>query len=253
MIERDLTLLTAKELTDCLASCRGVIVPIASIEQCGAHGATGIDFHVARRIARELSGLCDMLYAPVIPYGDALEMADFPGTVNIPTETLGSYYHAVAKSFFRTGAKVVVFLASHSLNCRAADLTCRRLYAEGHNALVVDFWKSCSQVSRDLLSDKRFGTGHGAEQISSVSMAVNAALIRREKAVNEEPKADFVRRVAHIYGGSNVCTSYSNFHDYCESGSWGDISEASAEKGELILGKALSLISEAVLDAVGGD
>lgn len=251
MKQRDVTLLTSAELKQILDSCNGVIIPIASMEQCGLHGATGIDVRVAQHVAPILAESCDLLYAPVIPYGDALEMQDYPGTVNVPTDVLGQLYYSVALSYLKSGAKYVLFLASHSLNTRAADYACRRLYSEGHKALIADFWKACSQKSGPVLSDPKYGTGHGAEQITSVSLAVEAGLIRLEKAANELPKTDFSTRVGHIYGGSSAVTSYSNFHDYCDSGSWGDVSGASAEKGAEIVRRAVENITESVMEIIG--
>ena len=245
---RDLSLLTSKEIVDAFNSCNGVIIPVASLEQCGLHAATGVDIKVADYISPILADKLDMLVSPTIAYGDTLEMADYPGTVNIPTDVLSNFYYSVASSFLASGAKCVLFFVSHSLNMRAVDNTCRKLYSEGKKAIAVDFWKACSQVSKGILSDSEYGTGHGAEQITSVSLAINPMLIKKEKAVNEEPLPSFGTRVKHIYGSSNVCTAYSNFHDYSTTGSWGDVSKASEEKGKRIIEEAISLIVREVFE-----
>lgn len=249
-MSRFVALLTAQELTDALKSTNGVIIPIASMEQCGLHGATGIDVKVADHVAPLLAQKCNMLVAPTVPYGDTLEMSSYPGTVHVPTEYLGNLYLSIASSYFASGARNVVFLATHSLNTRAADHACRILYSAKRNAMFVDFWKACSQISKDILADKVYGTGHGAEQISSVAMAVCPDLIRKDKAANEAPKAALAKKVAHIYGSANVCTAYGNFDDYSTTGSWGDISAASAEKGSLIIEKAVKLMASSVLDVL---
>jgi creatinine amidohydrolase len=248
MSNRDITLLTAEELQEEVKSTNGIIIPIASMEQCGKHGTTGIDVLIANSISTRLAETCNMLLAPTVPYGDTFEMQDFPGTVNIPTETLGQFYYAIALSYFKTGTKNIMFMMSHSLNMRAADQACRKLYSEGYNAFVVDFWKACSQVSKDLLEDKSYGTGHGSEQATSVSLAINEGLIKLKRIQNGEPLASLDSKVKHIFGSSNVATAYSNFHDYSIGGSWGDASKASKEKGQLIIDKAIALITESISD-----
>lgn len=250
MNSRDITFLTSEEVVDSLQNNNGIIIPVASIEQCGCHGTTGIDYHIASYLAPIIANNCNMCFAPTIAYGDTLEMEDFEGTVNIPTNVLSDFYYNVALSYLRSSAKNVVFLVTHSLNNRAIDSACRKLYAEGYNCVSVDFWKACSQVSCDILSDKEYGTGHGAEQITSVSLAVNSNLVKLEKALNEQPLEDFKLKLKHLFGGSNVCTSYSNFHSYCKSGSWGNIQEASEEKGKIILDRAIKLITENVIEVL---
>ena len=250
MIIRDITFLTSEEVVDALQNNNGIIIPVASIEQCGRHGTTGIDYHIASYLAPIIADNCNMCYAPVIAYGDTLEMEDFKGTVNIPTKTLSDLYYHVALSFFKSSAQNIVFLVTHSLNSRSVDCACRKLYAEGINCAFVDFWKACSQVSCDILTDKEYGTGHGAEQITSVSLAINSKLIDLSKALNEQPIEDIKLKVKHLYGGSNVCTSYSNFHSYCKSGSWGNIQNASEEKGKIILDRAINLISKNILEVL---
>ena len=248
MKRNDITLLTAEELQEELKNSNGVIIPIASMEQCGKHGSTGIDVLVANEISIKIALSCNMLLAPTVPYGDTFEMRDFLGTVNIPTETLAKFYYAVAFSYFKAGAKNIMFMMSHSLNFRAADSACRKLYAEGYNAFIVDFWKACSQVSKDILTDKKYGTGHGAEQATSVALAINEDLIRKNKVQNELPLKSIDSKIKHLFGSPNIATAYSDFNDYATSGSWGNREDFSKEKGQLIVEKALVLIIESISD-----
>ncbi len=246
---RDISFLTSSELVSSLERCNGVIIPVASVEQCGLHGGSGIDVQVALHVAPLLAEACDMLHAPVIPYGDTLEMADWKGTVNVPTSVLQEYYYHVALSFFRAGAKFVLFFCAHSLNGRAVDNACRKLHFDGFNAISCDFWKACGKAGSDILTAD-YSTGHGAEMISSVSMAISPDLIKKVNKTNDKPLECLTEMHTHFYGNGDVCTMYADFHDYSTSGSWGDISEASSEKGKLLIEKAVKCLAASINEVV---
>ena len=77
MNSRDITFLTSEEVVDSLQNNNGIIIPVASIEQCGCHGTTGIDYHIASYLAPIIANNCNMCFAPTIAYGDTLEMEGF--------------------------------------------------------------------------------------------------------------------------------------------------------------------------------
>lgn len=43
--------------------------------------------------------------------------------------------------------------------------------------------------------------------------------------------------------------AYGNFYDYCDSGAWGDMSQASAEKGAELIRRAVDAISSFLLES----
>ncbi|MGX8679476.1 MAG: creatininase family protein [Sphaerochaetaceae bacterium] len=234
--------MTAEEFKKELNLASGVIIPLASMEQLGLHGPLGADIMVADYIAPLLAEKAGMLFSETIPFGDALEMSDYEGTVSIPTDVLGSFYYNVAASYFRFGAKRILFLMTHSLNSRAADYAARRLYSEGHDACLLDWWKAVTLSAPGIVDDLEFGCGHGGEMITSVVMAISSENVHPERSSNEIPDNEFRSLVKHIYGSGNPCTVYGNFHDYSISGTWGNVKSASAEKGKRLIEKAIDLL-----------
>ena len=241
-MQRYISLLTADEFKKSLDGGNGtVMIPVASTEQLGLHGPLGADVLVARAVAPLIAEKCELLYTDVVPFGDTLEMKGSTGTVSIPQGVLGEYYLSIARSFIESGARRIVFLMTHSLNSKAADYACRLIRASGCRAAILDWWKAVGASSAGIIEDTEYGTGHGAEMITSVVMAVAPDAVKSECATNEEPKAAFDVYSAHMPG--SICSIYGNFSDYCTTGTWGDVRKASADKGRMLIEKAVELLS----------
>jgi len=235
--------MTSNEYRQRIAGAPGILVPLGSVEVLGAHGPLGADFLVSRAVSLMVAQQTGFLVAPSIPYGDTMELSDWPGTIHVPADVLEGFYYAVSKSFLTKGlAKRVVFINFHSLNNYAANGACRRLQNEGHSVLLVDWWKSVGKTGSDLLVDRLTGTGHGGEMITSVVMAVRADLVNKEEALNETPHESLAYYGKYLINSGSPFIAYGDFHDYCEGGAWGNISEASAGKGEELIRRTVEAI-----------
>lgn len=240
--------MTAPELEKRAAEATAVILPLGSVEVLGHHGPTGLDNLVASAVAESVARKTGCLVAPTIPYGDTMEFGNLPGTVHVPAPVLEEYIYAVAKSLFTTtGCKAIVFLAAHSLNCHAATAVCRRLTMEGYKVLLADWWPAAGSAAVDILEDKVTGRGHGSEMITSVAMALCPQLIDME-AAQIEPEAPALHEV-NRWGGTAFKT-FGHFGQYCQSGAWGRMDLATAQKGEEILRRGIEQICTFVHEAL---
>lgn len=226
----------------------GVIVPLASVEQLGLHGPLGADFMVAQYVVPILAEGVGMLYTETVPFGDAMEMEDYPGTVSMPVDVLASFYYSLAYSYARAGAKRIVLFMTHSLNSRAADDAARRLCHEGYDVCLLDWWRAVRICAPGIIDDMEFGCGHGGEMITSVLMEIAPEYVHLERASNQNPKSGFSKLVKHIYGGGSACTAYGDFHDYSDTGTWGDVRFASADKGRALINKAIDLMVSELME-----
>jgi len=241
----DLSLLTSANYRKAAAALGKVIIPVASIEILGTHGPLGADWMVANVVIPKIASQAQALFAPAIPYGDTLELPQDPGTIHVPQQVLEGYYMAIARSFLRENLiKHLIFVNFHSLNNRALDAICRQLAKEDYNAYVIDWWKTVGGGASEILSDKEWGTGHGAEMITSVLMHVAPEVVRIEEHTNELPLEQFSYYKDHLPGTSSPFAAYGTFADYCNGGAWGDISHATAEKGKALIEKAVTKIVE---------
>lgn len=242
--------MTSAEYKKNIAEAPAILLPLGSIEVLGTHGPLGADYLISRAVSILVGQRTGCLVAPSIAYGDTLEMSDWPGTVCVPTDVLESFYYAVAKSYLvNGGAKVVIFLNFHSLNNYAANNVCRKLKYEGHRVFLIDWWKTVGQNGSDLIEDGKNGFGHGGEMITSVVLAVAADLVKMEYAANEIPHQSYEYYKKYLMNSGSAFYAYGDFHDYCDSGAWGDIRSATAEKGKKLIERAVAAISVFIKEA----
>ena len=247
--------MTSPEYGKALTEAPGVLIPLGSVEVLGKHGPLGADWFAAEAAAGIIAEKSGFLAAPAIPYGDTLELAGWPGTVHVPTDTLRDLYLAVARSLaVGAGAKAkrVAFLSCHSMNIRAADAAARVLKAEGLAVCILDWWKTAFQAYDELASTKPglFGKpasapkGHGGDAITSVVMALKAEAVDLAAAANEAPKPGLAFHGPRTITSGGPFYTYGDFHDYTDSGAWGDVKLASAEKGRLIIERSTAKIAD---------
>ncbi len=245
--------MTSPEYEKAAKSSPGVIIPLGSVEVLGKHGPLGADWFAADAVSGIVAERSGFLAAPAIPYGDTLELAGWPGTVHVPADTLRDLCLAVARSLASagTGAKRVAFLACHSMNVRAADAACRTLRLEGVGACIVDWWKTAFAAYDELTAERPelfpavavAPKGHGGDAITSVVMALRPGSVDLDSAANEAPKPGLAFHGPRTITSGGPFHTYGGFGDYCDSGAWGDASLASADKGLLVIERAVEKIA----------
>lgn len=221
-----------------------VILPVASTEVLGHHGPLGADVFVADEVAVRLATSVGAVVAPTLPVGDASDMLPWPGTLSIRPAVLTEVYVDVCESLAAHGFRRVLFLTAHLGNIAAVAACARRVQAKGILAAQVDWWRAAARVAADLLVTSDYPTGHGSELITSVLMALRPDLIDPARARGMTPLAGLARHLPHTPIGGGPFYTYPTFKDFTRDGAWGDVTHASAEKGEKVLELAVPFIAE---------
>jgi len=249
-METEAARLSSKAFVELLKKTGKLLLPTGSTEITGCHAPLGTDNLVAEKA---LPLICEKLgipHAPLIPYGDTLELPPGKGTVHIPVSVLEELYYSAASSFFLCPElKKLFFINFHSLNNRAADSVCRKLRSEGRKAYLIDWWKTVASTSGGILEDTRYGTGHGSEMISSVLMALEPDCVKLSEAAYTEPRPEFAYYAKHLWNSGSPFLAYGNFSDYAEEPVWGDVQKASAEKGKKLIARAVDAICEFIIES----
>ena len=76
-----------------------VIVPLGLVEAHGSHLTLGLDIDTADYFARAVARKTGAILAPLIAYGFADAMREYPGTVGVTAETLALVVHDIAEIF----------------------------------------------------------------------------------------------------------------------------------------------------------
>lgn len=237
--------MSSRELQAAFGETDTAIIPVASTEVLGAWGPLGCDAFVAEAIARRLGEDSGCVAAPVIPVGDALELRFWPGTITIAAETLQALYGDVCSSLVRAGARRLLFLNTHMMNLRAVDACGRILRARGVPVAQALWWQAAFAASRGIAGPAPGATGHGGEVIASVIMALRPDLVDTARVAGAQwqtPKEALAFHGRHAATAGGPFFTYPDFSDFCDLGGWGDPTGATAEKGRLIIERALASI-----------
>jgi creatinine amidohydrolase len=243
--------MTSPEFKERLGEIDTVVVPIGSTEVLGAHGPLGTDAFIAAEAGRRIGERAGCLVAPTIPVGDALELAPWPGTLSIRFDVLKEVYLDLCRSLVRHGARRLFFLNVHMMNMRSVDYCGRTLRKEGILVGQADWWRTAFAAAADVVGSAENACGHGGEVITSVILAVRPDLVDLSRSVNERPKPGLAFHLKGIPTGGGPFYTYPDFTDYCESGGWGDARFATAEKGRIILDRAVERIAAFLTEFMG--
>lgn len=238
--------MTSPELRDAVGRGAVAIVPVASTEVLGQHGPLGGDVFVADEVARRLAEQVGGVAAPTIPVGEASDMMPWPGTLTVRPDVLADFYLDVCRSLARHGFKRIFFVTAHLGNLAPVATCAKAMRLEGVLVAQVDWWRAAARVGGDLLTTDKQPTGHGGELISSVLLALRPDLMQLSAARDTEPEAGLARHLPHTSISGGPFYTYPGFLDFTKSGGWGDVTHATAEKGEAILERAIGYIAEFV-------
>lgn len=236
--------MTSPEFQAVLRETDTVIVPVGSTEVLGRHGPLGADHLIAAELARRLGEQTGCPAAPVVPYGDALELRRWPGTISVRFDVLKMLYLDICESLLRHGVRRLFFLNTHLMNLRAVDWCGRTLRARGVPVAQADWWRVAFAAAEDLIESANSPKGHGGELITSVVLAVCPELVDRAAAVEEQPAEALAWHLPHGATSGGPFYTYPDFTDFCVSGAWGDPGAATAEKGRLILERGVRRMAQ---------
>ena len=215
------------------------VLPVGAIEQHGPHLPVSVDSDVVSELVRRTALVVDdlpVLFLPTMPIGKSNEHIAFKGTLTLSAETLISLWMDIGASVARSGVKKLLLLNGHGGNVGVMDIVARDLRAR-HGMLTA----SCSWYSlycSDDLLDKHelthgihAGDGETSVMLSIRSDFVDRAAIKRFASAGEQWHEDF----EHICVGGRAAKIGWLIQDLNPEGACGDATQATAEKGEMLL------------------
>jgi len=232
--------LTWPEVEEYLKKNDMVLFPTGSTEQHGKHLAEDNDAFTALEISKRVAERTGVLVAPVMPFGYSPHHMGFPGTVTLSFETLVRVYKDVCKSLMKHGFKKIVIMNAHGGNSNAISETLRQLKEEtGMTVYALMVFPSSRGFGAKAVKETiETSGGHADELETSVVLYLGQRVLseKAEKGVQPASLSDFRRRYA-----GEVSTA-RDFHEITVSGSLGDPTLASKEKGRKLV--------EAVVDEI---
>jgi len=227
-----------------------ILFPTGSNEQHGRHLAEDNDTFVASEIARMVAERTGVLVAPAMPFGNSIHHMHFPGTITLGFRTLINVYKEVIGCFYRHGFKKVVIFNGHGGNSVPINQALREIKEETgktvYSVLAFPSKRGFGASAMDIITQE--GGGHACESETSLSLGLGQRT-RMEYATKWKPVQR--KKLQEQYRGKITWTS--DFHETTETGSLGDPTIASAEKGKIMIKALIDDLVEFIEDLKKSD
>jgi creatinine amidohydrolase len=205
-----------------------LLLPLGATEPHGPHAPLGTDtlisLGVCRRASERLEGDPDVhaLVLPPLSYGVTRYGAAFPGAVSIGEATLRALAVEICSSLAAQGFGRIVLVNNH---LEPEHVQTLRLAAEDLGDAVRLFDVTRKQTAAQLTDEFRSGSGHAGSYETSLVLADEPTLVRRERMEDLEPK--MIDMPAAIAAGQTDFIAMGMDRAYC-----GAPREATADEGE---------------------
>lgn len=230
--------MTSLEVEEFLKTRHTVIIPTGATEQHGPHGPLLTDVLIPQEIARRVAPTVGAVVAPPINYALSYPHVGFTGLVHIRIPTFMALIEDLVASFAHIGFKRIIFLNGHYDNTYAIAYACANAAEKLSNevkAFPVNYWDGMTPADVDEWSGLKNGLHANAAETSAV-LAINPDLVDLDRANAEFPP--FPEYTIGNTGAVHTAfffTSPGSVYWATKSGTWGDATEATAEKGERYL------------------
>jgi creatinine amidohydrolase len=215
------------EFRDAAKQTNTAIIPIGAIEMQGPHLPLGVDSMVAEFVGEKVGEKANVVLAPPIIVGTSEWHKNFAGMIGLDKQTLTEYLRQYCRCLARDGYNHLFFLSPHVFNEDPIGSVALELRDEGILVGSVNLWHVTNEIvqSRNIdIKEKTF---------------THAGEIMMDKAVAEAPSSPIqgtpVVGLHKIKFNDMSFSIYRSSNEETKSGSLGDPSAASAEKGRKII------------------
>lgn len=221
-----------------------VILPTGAIEQHGYHLPVGVDSILGQawlnHALPKVPASARVVVAPPITFGKSNEHIGFPGTVWLSAKSLRRLLWMQARQLHALGFRSVGILNTHGGNSAVIIYTLREIQAE----LGLRIGMISSGYSPALAPVEREFGFHAGEWETSLMLAATEGVVRMDRAVCEYPARPEDPGELRPENAPAIFSWISR--DISQSGTMGDATAASEEKGKRWLDEASSTLAERI-------
>jgi creatinine amidohydrolase len=212
-----------------------VLLPLGSVEQHGHHMPLGTDTMLAHAVALAAADRVarSVVVLPPPWYGLSAHHTRFAGTVTLSAEVLLKLAEEIVAGIVAQGFRRVLIVNGHGGNSGVIDVLAATLghrhYASARIAALTYFQLAGDEIA-ELRESRPGGMGPACEFETAMMMHLRRDLVRADRAVTYYPDPGSAYLSTDLLGTSKVRT-YLDFKDLSPSGTLGDPSLATPEKG----------------------
>jgi creatinine amidohydrolase len=226
---------------------RVAVVPIGTLEDHGHHLPIDTDVQLVEAVCYAAAARApgEIVLLPTIVHGYSPHHMDFPGTITIGWDTFCRYCTDVATSLVRHGFRRVLLVNGHGSNQNLVEMAARLTMVAEPRSLVAACFYLTNERSREVIASTRTsgrgGMGHACELETSLYLHIDSDAVDMGKAVDERGYRETEDAWLDWSDGSlKVLPWWSSFS---ESGVQGDATNATADKGRVLLDAAAEEIA----------
>jgi creatinine amidohydrolase len=212
-----------------------LVLPVGSVEQHGRHMPVGTDTMLAHSVALSAAARMEGRVAVMPPpwYGFSAHHMRFPGTVTLKAATMMALVEDIVGSVVEHGFRRIVVVNGHGGNGGIIDVLAstlgNRFYGQARIASLTYFQLARAAIA-ELRESAEGGMGHACEFETAMLQHIRSDLVKMDAASVTYPDPGSRYLTTDLLGGSAVRT-YHDFGDLSPTGTLGDPSLASPEKG----------------------
>ncbi len=208
-----------------------VVIPLgAAAKEHGPHLKLKNDWTMAEYYKRRVLKAAAVVIAPTMNYHFYPAFVEYPGSTSLRLETARDLTVDVCRSLARFGPRRFYLINTGVSTLRALKPAAEILLAEGILLHYLDVTKDVEDVAKPLM--KQEGGTHADEIETSEMLYIDPTSVEMRKAVKDyHPRPDG-RSTGRLTRDPKVAER--NEGVYSPTGSWGDPTLATREKGKIV-------------------
>jgi creatinine amidohydrolase len=243
---------TWPEVREAVTQNRVAVLPVGTVEQHGPHLPLVTDVLTSTEMSRRAVERMPegAVLMPSVYYSFNEHHLDFPGTIAVEGPTIVNYVTDIGKSLAHHGFRKILLVNGHGSNVPFLDVAARNITLRTESICAMVSWWSL--IPRELFTELREseypgGMAHGCELETSVLLYLRGDLVQMDKA---EKDISFQPTEFFYWDLQSPSPVFFQewFSRYSRTGTVGDPTKASREKGERfvngVVGRLADLIKE---------